>query len=81
MARTYTIRPAKPVTPVREGQREIPSMYYVVSNGLAEAMKGSQTAIKRCKKGSMYGIFSDQGRAYQFIFDNKLRLCATVVEM
>lgn len=79
MARTYTIRPAKSA-PVRENQREIPSLYYVTSKGLAEAMRGSRTAIARCKKGSMYGVFQDQGRAEQFIYDNNLTLCATIVK-
>ena len=77
MSRTFIVRPA-PVAPAMG--RAIPSLYYVTSKGLAEAMRGSATAIKRCKKGSLYGIFSDAGRAAQYIEDNGLRLCATVVE-
>lgn len=74
------MKPSEQTTPVTPSTgREIPPAYYVVTRKLGEAMKGSRTAIKTCKRGSCFGVFNTQGSAENYRVERKLMLCAVVI--
>lgn len=58
--------------------KNIPTMYAVVSRGLAQAMRGEKKV--RSPKGTVYGTCASYARALQYQQDNKLGLATEIVE-
>lgn len=52
-------------------------MFYVVTKALAAAMRTG----KQCQKGTVYGIFGDPVRAFEYRYERGLMLCSEVVEV
>ena len=57
-------------------ENRTPTLYYVATKKLAEAMRTG----KKCNKGTVYGVFEDPVRAYTFRFERGLMLVTEVVE-
>lgn len=57
--------------------KRVPTMYYVATKRLAEAM---QTGSK-CNKGTVYAVFADAGKAYAFQEERNLRLVTKVIAL
>jgi len=54
-----------------------PKMYYVVTKALAHAMQTGAT----CKNGTVYGIFTNAVKAFEYRYEKGLSLVSTIIEL